>query len=224
MPDQIRYAEFQAQGYPIGSGAVESANKLVVEARLKGSGMHWARAHADPMLELRTVVCSDRWEEVWPQISQRLRKRPESAGWDDGSGQEGRRVWKQRRIPGQRLGGDCQAPSSVPGNMPGKSMARTQTLAQAFIGYPQRTTLGAAWPSGENASLQAIPIRPTRKPDAHPTRQGKFISEACSCNIHVLAVGWMNHRVLAGSSGTPEIRPRTGASIVSPKRNVSRSS
>ena len=82
---QIRYAEFQAQGYPIGSGAVESANKLVVEARLKGSGMHWARAHADPMLALRTVVCSDRWEEVWPQISQRLRKRPGSAGWDDGS-------------------------------------------------------------------------------------------------------------------------------------------
>ncbi len=73
--DQIRYVEFQAQGYPIGSGAVESANKLVVEARLKGSGMHWARAHVDPMLALRTVVCSDRWEEVWPQISQRLREK-----------------------------------------------------------------------------------------------------------------------------------------------------
>ena len=73
--DQIRYVEFQAQGYPIGSGAVESANKLVVEARLKGLGMHWARAHVDPMLALRTVVCSDRWEEVWPQISQRLREK-----------------------------------------------------------------------------------------------------------------------------------------------------
>ena len=73
--DQIRYAEFQAQGYPIGSGAVESANKLVVEARLKGSGMHWARQNVDPMLALRTVVCSGRWEEVWPQISQRLREK-----------------------------------------------------------------------------------------------------------------------------------------------------
>ena len=39
--EQIRYAQFQAAGYPIGSGAVESANKLVVEQRLKGSGMHW---------------------------------------------------------------------------------------------------------------------------------------------------------------------------------------
>ena len=40
---QIAYATFQAAGYPIGSGAVESANKLVVEARLKGSGMPGAR-------------------------------------------------------------------------------------------------------------------------------------------------------------------------------------
>ena len=36
--EQIAYASFSAAGYPIGSGCVESANKLVVEARLKGSG------------------------------------------------------------------------------------------------------------------------------------------------------------------------------------------
>ena len=72
---QIRYAEFQAQGYPIGSGAVESANKLVVEARLKGSGMHWARKNVDPMLALRTLVCSGRWGEAWPEISRRLRQK-----------------------------------------------------------------------------------------------------------------------------------------------------
>jgi hypothetical protein len=72
--DQIRYAEFQALGYPIGSGAVESANKLVVEARLKGSGMHWARDHVNPMVALRNIVCSHRWEEAWPQISQRIRE------------------------------------------------------------------------------------------------------------------------------------------------------
>jgi hypothetical protein len=37
------YPAFQVAGWPIGDGAVESGNKLVVEARLKGSGMHWAR-------------------------------------------------------------------------------------------------------------------------------------------------------------------------------------
>src|SRR5712691_12486813 len=39
---QVDYAAFQAAGYPIGSGSTESANKNVVEVRLKGSGMHWA--------------------------------------------------------------------------------------------------------------------------------------------------------------------------------------
>jgi hypothetical protein len=65
----IQYAAFRAAGYPIGSGAVESANKLVVEARLKGAGMHWARPNVNPMLGLRTIACADRWPEAWPQIA-----------------------------------------------------------------------------------------------------------------------------------------------------------
>ncbi len=70
---QIQYADFQARGLPIGSGSVESANKLVVEARLKGSGMHWARSHVNPMVALRTIACADRWAEAWPQIERHLR-------------------------------------------------------------------------------------------------------------------------------------------------------
>lgn len=70
---QLQYPTFRAQGYPIGSGIVESANKVVVQDRLKGSGMHWAPASVDPMLALRTVICADRWDEAWPQISDRLR-------------------------------------------------------------------------------------------------------------------------------------------------------
>jgi hypothetical protein len=70
---QLQYPAFRAAGYPIGSGIVESANKVVVEDRLKGSGMHWAPEHVDPLLALRTVVCADRWHEAWPQISARLR-------------------------------------------------------------------------------------------------------------------------------------------------------
>lgn len=71
---QLDYPAFQAQGWPIGSGAVESANKLVVEARLKGAGMRWAEAQVNPMLALRNSVCSDRWAEAWPQIATRLRQ------------------------------------------------------------------------------------------------------------------------------------------------------
>ncbi|GAC1645936.1 MAG: hypothetical protein NVS4B2_35290 [Chloroflexota bacterium] len=71
---QIAYAQFQKAGYPIGSGMVESANKVVVEARLKGSGMHWARANVTPMLALRGIVCSGQWETAWPQICLELRR------------------------------------------------------------------------------------------------------------------------------------------------------
>jgi hypothetical protein len=70
---QLRYPAFRAAGYPIGSGIVESANKVVVQDRLKGSGMHWAPQSIDPMLALRTVACTDRWDEAWSQISARLR-------------------------------------------------------------------------------------------------------------------------------------------------------
>jgi len=71
---QMQYPQFQAQGWPIGSGIVESGNKLVVEARMKGSGMHWADGHVNPMLALRNVICSDRWKEEWPKIETRLRQ------------------------------------------------------------------------------------------------------------------------------------------------------
>ena len=71
--EQIQYATFRALGYPIGSGIVESANKLVVEGRLKGSGMHWARANVTPMVALRAMACSDRWAEAWPALWQAWR-------------------------------------------------------------------------------------------------------------------------------------------------------
>ena len=70
---QMEYAHFQAAGYPIGSGSVESGNKVVVEARMKGAGMHWARRHVNPLVALRDVLCSERWEQDWPQIATRVR-------------------------------------------------------------------------------------------------------------------------------------------------------
>lgn len=61
----MQYPQFQQQGWPIGSGMVESANKLVVEARLKGAGMHWDPSHVNAMLALRNGVCNERWLEIW---------------------------------------------------------------------------------------------------------------------------------------------------------------
>jgi len=74
---QVQYAAFQVASYTISSGSTESANKVVVEVRLKGSGMHWAREHVNPLVALRTVACTNRWAEVWPRISTRLRTEAE---------------------------------------------------------------------------------------------------------------------------------------------------
>lgn len=71
----LQYPQFQAAGWPIASGMVESANKLVVEARLKGASMHWQRRNVNPMLALRNVVCNERWEASWPTMAAGLRQR-----------------------------------------------------------------------------------------------------------------------------------------------------
>lgn len=54
------YQEFRQAGCPIGSGTVESACKLVVQQRMKQSGMRWSRPGAQAMLALRSVLLSQR--------------------------------------------------------------------------------------------------------------------------------------------------------------------
>ena len=44
----MQYPTYQAAGWPIGSGSVESANKGVVEARLKGAGMRLRSTQRQP--------------------------------------------------------------------------------------------------------------------------------------------------------------------------------
>jgi hypothetical protein len=58
---RMRYQEFRQAGYPIGSGTVESACKLVVQARLKQAGMRWSRRGAQAVLALRSCLLSNRW-------------------------------------------------------------------------------------------------------------------------------------------------------------------
>jgi hypothetical protein len=76
----MQYPTYQQAGWPIGSGSVESANKVVVEARLKGAGMRWQRHNVNPMLVLRNAVCNRRWQETWTtarahQVAQRTSRR-----------------------------------------------------------------------------------------------------------------------------------------------------
>jgi hypothetical protein len=112
--DQLRYAEFRAAGYPIGSGIVESGNKLVVEARLKGAGMHWAPAHVTPLAALRAMACSDRWTEAWPQITAQLRHAAQA-------GTAARRLARQAAAPAPVLDVGPAPVLAVPEPQPSRS-------------------------------------------------------------------------------------------------------
>jgi hypothetical protein len=59
-----RYDGFGYRGRPLGSGAVESAIRRVIDLRLKGNGIYWREENAEAMLVLRAVALTGRWEET----------------------------------------------------------------------------------------------------------------------------------------------------------------
>jgi Uncharacterised protein family (UPF0236) len=59
---RMRYDEYLRLGYGIGSGAVESAHKQVVHARLRQAGMRWSEAGARRLLALRLLLLNHNWE------------------------------------------------------------------------------------------------------------------------------------------------------------------
>ncbi len=59
----MRYDEYLAAGYPIGSGVAEGACRHLVKDRLEGTGMRWTLSDARPMLYLRAIYLNGRWNE-----------------------------------------------------------------------------------------------------------------------------------------------------------------
>ncbi|MCL1791296.1 MAG: ISKra4 family transposase [Peptococcaceae bacterium] len=74
--DYINYLEYKKQGYYVGSGMIESGNKVVVQKRLKQAGMRWSRTGAQNIVSLRAKYESNRWADVQSLI---LDKRCEAA-------------------------------------------------------------------------------------------------------------------------------------------------
>jgi hypothetical protein len=58
---RMQYDKYLRLGYGIGSGAVESAHKQVVHARLRQAGMRWSEAGARRLLALRLLLLNDNW-------------------------------------------------------------------------------------------------------------------------------------------------------------------
>lgn len=61
---RMDYKLYRERGLLIGSGAIESANKSVVQSRLKREGQRWTKPGAQDVLNLRTCWMSGRWSIV----------------------------------------------------------------------------------------------------------------------------------------------------------------
>lgn len=68
-PGQFKYNEALAAELPIGSGEIESANRSVVQKRLKIAGAWWKPETAEHMLALRCMRINGDWERYWRFIS-----------------------------------------------------------------------------------------------------------------------------------------------------------
>jgi hypothetical protein len=82
--DRMKYDEYLAAGYPIGSGVVEGACRHLVKDRMERTGMRWLPSGAQAMLDLRATYLNGEWDAFWNfhelQEDQRLYGRIRDAG------------------------------------------------------------------------------------------------------------------------------------------------
>lgn len=63
--DCLDYQTFRQNGWPIGSGEVESAHKTVPQGRLKLPGATWSEENISKMCALRVLQANGWWDDFW---------------------------------------------------------------------------------------------------------------------------------------------------------------
>ena len=71
---RMKYDEYRANGWFIGSGVIESGCKTVIGQRFKQSGMIWSLKGAKALLPLRTLYKSNRLEQFFAYLVRDLRQ------------------------------------------------------------------------------------------------------------------------------------------------------
>ena len=63
--DRMDYARYEADGWPIGSGAIEGTCKHLVKERFALTGARWRRDNIGDVLALREAIFNDEWDPYW---------------------------------------------------------------------------------------------------------------------------------------------------------------
>lgn len=61
----MKYDEYLAKGYPIGTGVIEGACGSLVKNRMERSGMKWTHKGAKSVLDLRALKRNGDWDSYW---------------------------------------------------------------------------------------------------------------------------------------------------------------
>lgn len=67
--DAVHYDHYEAMGWPIGSGEVESAHRQLPQPRLKIPGACWHPDTINPMMALRVMRANSWWDDYWTEAS-----------------------------------------------------------------------------------------------------------------------------------------------------------
>ena len=66
----MEYAQVREQAWPVASGPVEAANKVLIKSCMKGAGMRWPEyGTGQPILTFRAFWKSGRFDAAWRQLS-----------------------------------------------------------------------------------------------------------------------------------------------------------
>lgn len=72
---RMDYKAYQQMGCGIiGSGAIESAHRKVIQKRMKQSGQRWSKEGAQNMLNLRVIKCNNQWNKIVALTKMEFRK------------------------------------------------------------------------------------------------------------------------------------------------------
>lgn len=72
--NRIYYEADRFEGFPIGSGGIESANKFVCHTRMKRSGAWWVKESGNGMLRIRCAVVNGTYERVFEHYAAQSRR------------------------------------------------------------------------------------------------------------------------------------------------------
>jgi len=95
---RMRYALYRDSGFPIASGAAESAHRHVLQVRMKRAGQHWSMRNARKVAALRAALRTAGPLDLYTSIQRaRARSRTQAPCWRRGHYRYAREGTRERR-------------------------------------------------------------------------------------------------------------------------------